>query len=225
MAVRVSWDQALAWRLKRQMLDPAPALSADEVVRRLGGVQAQVASSAELAIRVRQARSAAGRGCRGPPGRAADQDLGDARHAPPARARRGRLVPVAPRQRSDLGAAELAALLRDDPAALGAAAAGGPRGARRRGPHPRGAHRRGHDRPRPRAHRRLASLRMGNAAQAPGLAGRPRVRPEPGQPSDVHPARGGKRGVDRHPRSGRRRTEGDRPVPRRLRSGHRRRVR
>ena len=60
MAVRVSWDQALAWRLERQMLDPAPALSADEVVRRLGGVQAQVASSAELAIRVRQASSASG---------------------------------------------------------------------------------------------------------------------------------------------------------------------
>ncbi|MGZ4218382.1 MAG: DNA glycosylase AlkZ-like family protein, partial [Solirubrobacteraceae bacterium] len=60
MTVSVSWAQALAWRMRRQMLDPAAVLPADEVVRRLGGVQAQVASTAELGVRVRQASSRSG---------------------------------------------------------------------------------------------------------------------------------------------------------------------
>jgi hypothetical protein len=51
---RISWRQALAWRLGRQLLEPVGDLPAVEVVRRLCGVQAQVASSAETAIRVRQ---------------------------------------------------------------------------------------------------------------------------------------------------------------------------
>jgi hypothetical protein len=50
---RITWPQALAWRLRRHELDPSGHLPAPEVVRRLSGVQAQVASSAELAIRVR----------------------------------------------------------------------------------------------------------------------------------------------------------------------------
>lgn len=54
MTVRITWPQALAWRLERELLEPIGSLSAVEVVRRLGGVQAQVASSAELAIRLRQ---------------------------------------------------------------------------------------------------------------------------------------------------------------------------
>jgi hypothetical protein len=53
--VRVSWDQALAWRLRRQFVDPQAGGSAAEVVSRLCGVQAQVASAAETAIRLRQA--------------------------------------------------------------------------------------------------------------------------------------------------------------------------
>jgi hypothetical protein len=53
VVVEVSWAQALAWRMRRHELDPAGRLSAPEVVRRLSGVQAQVASSAEMAIRVR----------------------------------------------------------------------------------------------------------------------------------------------------------------------------
>ena len=53
MIARISWDQALAWRMRRQLLDPVGGLAVDEVVRRLGAVQAQVASSAELAIRLR----------------------------------------------------------------------------------------------------------------------------------------------------------------------------
>ena len=54
MTPRVTWPQALAWRMERQLLEPLGTLSAVEVVRRLGGVQAQVASSAELAVRLRQ---------------------------------------------------------------------------------------------------------------------------------------------------------------------------
>ena len=46
--------------MRRQLLDPIGTLPAVEVVRRLGGVQTQVASSAELAIRLRQERSLEG---------------------------------------------------------------------------------------------------------------------------------------------------------------------
>ena len=58
--LEVSWAQALAWRMRRHELDPAGELPLTEVVRRLSGVQAQVASSAELAIRVRSEAVAAG---------------------------------------------------------------------------------------------------------------------------------------------------------------------
>ena len=58
--MRVTWPQALGWRMRRQLLDPIGSASAVEVVRRLGGVQAQVASSAELKVRVRRAESRAG---------------------------------------------------------------------------------------------------------------------------------------------------------------------
>jgi DNA glycosylase AlkZ-like len=58
--VKVSWAQALAWRMRRHELDPVGRLAAPEVVRRLCGVQAQVASSAELAIRVRSERVKSG---------------------------------------------------------------------------------------------------------------------------------------------------------------------
>lgn len=60
MAVRVTWRQALAWRMRRQLLDPVGTLPVADVVRRLCGVQAQVASSAELAVRVRRATSRPG---------------------------------------------------------------------------------------------------------------------------------------------------------------------
>src|SRR6266511_1222085 len=60
MAVKVSWNQALAWRMHRQLLDPIGTLPVAGVVRRLCGVQAQVASSAELAVRVRRQSSRAG---------------------------------------------------------------------------------------------------------------------------------------------------------------------
>ena len=60
MAVRISWPQALAWRLRRHLLEPVREAPVTEVVSRLCGVQAQVASSAELAVRIRRSRSRAG---------------------------------------------------------------------------------------------------------------------------------------------------------------------
>jgi winged helix DNA-binding protein len=58
--IRVGWPQVLAWRLRRQLLDPVSRMPVEGVVRRLGAVQAQVASSAELAIRVRRQSSRPG---------------------------------------------------------------------------------------------------------------------------------------------------------------------
>jgi hypothetical protein len=58
--VRISWQQALAWRMRRHLLDPIGRLSPAQVVARLCGVQAQVASSAELAVRLRRESSSAG---------------------------------------------------------------------------------------------------------------------------------------------------------------------
>ena len=60
MAVKVTWKQALAWRMQRHLLDPIGTLPVARVVRRLCGVQAQVASSAELAVRVRRMASRPG---------------------------------------------------------------------------------------------------------------------------------------------------------------------
>jgi DNA glycosylase AlkZ-like len=60
MPIRISWEQALAWRLRRHFLDPIGRPRIVDVVDRLCGVQAQVASSAELAIRVRRETSQRG---------------------------------------------------------------------------------------------------------------------------------------------------------------------
>jgi hypothetical protein len=53
-------SQALAWRLSRQLLDPVGTEPVEEVVRRLGAVQAQHGWAAELSIRTRRRRSEAG---------------------------------------------------------------------------------------------------------------------------------------------------------------------
>jgi uncharacterized protein YcaQ len=51
MTDRVSWEQALAWRMRRQyLLERAPASELVDVVHRLGGLHAQVLSSVELAL-------------------------------------------------------------------------------------------------------------------------------------------------------------------------------
>jgi predicted nucleotidyltransferase len=57
---RVTWEQALAWRMRRHFLDPVNGRSVAEVVRRLCGVQSQVSSYAELCIRVRRTTSRTG---------------------------------------------------------------------------------------------------------------------------------------------------------------------
>ncbi|MCI0634260.1 MAG: winged helix DNA-binding domain-containing protein [Actinobacteria bacterium] len=60
MPEKVSWEQALAFRMRRHLLDPVGTVPVDRVVRRLCGVQAQVASSAELAVRLRRTSSKPG---------------------------------------------------------------------------------------------------------------------------------------------------------------------
>jgi hypothetical protein len=60
VTLTITWPQALAWRMRRHQLDPIGRLSVPEVVRRLCGVQAQVASSAELAVRLRRVGSRPG---------------------------------------------------------------------------------------------------------------------------------------------------------------------
>lgn len=60
MAVKISWRQALAWRMRRHLLDPVGRVPVAGVVRRLCGVQTQVASTAELAVRVRRNSSRSG---------------------------------------------------------------------------------------------------------------------------------------------------------------------
>jgi winged helix DNA-binding protein len=56
----LTWPQVLAWRMRRQLVDPPGDDSAVEITHRLGGVQAQVGSAAELAVAVRQQQPRAG---------------------------------------------------------------------------------------------------------------------------------------------------------------------
>jgi len=51
---RVTWDQVFAFRLNRQLLEPRGTRKPAHVVGQLCGVQAQVASAAELAVAVRR---------------------------------------------------------------------------------------------------------------------------------------------------------------------------
>src|SRR5436189_1913073 len=60
MTLKVTWRQALALRMRRHLLDPVGTMAVPGVVDRLCGVQAQVASSAELAVRVRRRASRSG---------------------------------------------------------------------------------------------------------------------------------------------------------------------
>ena len=56
----VTWAQALAWRLERQLLDPVGSESVAGVVRRLGAVLSMDESLAELAVRARRTTSRPG---------------------------------------------------------------------------------------------------------------------------------------------------------------------
>src|SRR5262245_51315044 len=58
--MEVTWPQVLAWRMRRHQLDPIGSLPVPGVVRRLCGIQAQVASAAELAVRIRRQDSRPG---------------------------------------------------------------------------------------------------------------------------------------------------------------------
>jgi hypothetical protein len=58
--VSVSWSQALAWRMRQQLLDPVGTESVVGVVRRLGAVPAHPDHTAELTVRVRRRRSRPG---------------------------------------------------------------------------------------------------------------------------------------------------------------------
>jgi hypothetical protein len=60
LVVKVTWQRALALRMQRHLLDPIGTVPVARVVRCLCGVQAQVASSAELAVRVRRQASRPG---------------------------------------------------------------------------------------------------------------------------------------------------------------------
>ncbi len=51
---QLTWDQVLAFRVQRQLLDPRSSKGAVDVARRLCGVQAQVASAAAFAVAARQ---------------------------------------------------------------------------------------------------------------------------------------------------------------------------
>jgi hypothetical protein len=53
----LNWSEALAWRMRQQMLDPIGKESVEAVVKRLAAVQS---SAAELSIRARQLRSSSG---------------------------------------------------------------------------------------------------------------------------------------------------------------------
>jgi hypothetical protein len=58
--VAVTWDQALAWRLTRHLLNPVGICSVADVVGRLGAVPAFPDSTAELAIGLRRRGSRSG---------------------------------------------------------------------------------------------------------------------------------------------------------------------
>ena len=56
----VTWAEALAWRMQRQLLDPVGAQPVEGVVGRLGAVLSMDESLAELAVRTRQTASGPG---------------------------------------------------------------------------------------------------------------------------------------------------------------------
>jgi hypothetical protein len=78
----VTWEQVLAWRVRRQFLESPAQASVSDIVARLAGVQAQVASAAELAVAVRQSA---------PSPRAAERALWDDRTLVKTWAMRGTL--------------------------------------------------------------------------------------------------------------------------------------
>ena len=60
MAVALTWDQALTWRLRRHLLDPVGHCSVGDVVGRLGAVPAFPDTTPELTVALRRAGSRVG---------------------------------------------------------------------------------------------------------------------------------------------------------------------
>lgn len=58
--ISVTWAQALAWRMKRHLLDPVGSMTASDTVRRLGAVLSMDESLAEFAVRTRSGNSQPG---------------------------------------------------------------------------------------------------------------------------------------------------------------------
>lgn len=56
----LTWDRVRSWRMRRQFLDRPDGVDAEQIVERLCGVQAQVASAADHAIAVRRPEHATG---------------------------------------------------------------------------------------------------------------------------------------------------------------------
>jgi hypothetical protein len=56
----ISWPGALAWRLRRQLLDPIGNESVEAVIGRLGAIQAQHDAATELSVRARRSSSQPG---------------------------------------------------------------------------------------------------------------------------------------------------------------------
>ena len=52
--VALNWDQALAWRLRRHLLDPVDTCSVADVVSRLAAVPAHPKTTPELAVGLRR---------------------------------------------------------------------------------------------------------------------------------------------------------------------------
>jgi winged helix DNA-binding protein len=57
--VKLAWTQALAWRLRRQLLDPVGTAPVEAVVRRLVAIPAQSDFASELSVRTRREHSEA----------------------------------------------------------------------------------------------------------------------------------------------------------------------
>ena len=107
----VTWAQALAWRMERQLLDPVGSESVAAVVRRLGAVLSMDESLAELAVRIRRTTSRPGELARALADGDGDQGVRLPRVDALPLARGRRHLPRAAIGRTAVGAAELGGVL------------------------------------------------------------------------------------------------------------------
>src|SRR5829696_1654581 len=107
----LNWSQALAWRMRRQLLDPVGTESVVGVVRRLGAIPAQLDAAAELAVRARRERSRPGEVSRAVAEGPDHQDVRVPRRHPPDDPRGQWHLPRLAGSQSDVRAAQLGDLL------------------------------------------------------------------------------------------------------------------